>query len=67
MLYVPQGVYTSIVTLQLVHDIHILDPLSVPIDSMEARVLRAFANLALEKAVVHGVLHRGVVRAVVEV
>jgi hypothetical protein len=51
---------------QLVHNIHILDPLSVPIDAIQARISRAVANLTLKKAVVHGVLHRCVVRAVVE-
>jgi hypothetical protein len=64
-LWVPQCVYTSTVTLQLVHNVHILDPLAIPINAAEARISRAGAHLALQKAVVHGILHRFVVETLV--
>jgi hypothetical protein len=64
-MWLPQCVYTSNVTLQLVHNVHVLDPLAVPINAAEARISRAGAHLALEKAVVHGVLHRFVVKTLV--
>lgn len=53
-----QRVYTAIVPLQLIDDIHVVNPLSVAIDAPDIRVLPALlSNFSLQQAVVDGILH----------
>jgi hypothetical protein len=58
--HIPQGVHTSVVPLQLIHNVEIVNPVLVAVDSSYIRVRPALmANLALQQAIVHGVLHLG--------
>jgi hypothetical protein len=51
-------------TLQLIHDVQILDPSAVAVEAAHIGILPALlANLALEQAVVHCVLHLSTVQA----
>jgi hypothetical protein len=45
----PQSIYASVVAFQFVHDVKIVDPLSVAIDGSDVAVLSALlTNLTLE-------------------
>jgi hypothetical protein len=53
------------VALELIDDVEILNPLSVAINASNIRVLLALLpNLALQQAIVYGVLHLGLLHAI---
>lgn len=55
---VPQSVYTSIVPLQLIHNVQIVDPMLVAVDASNIRVCPTLmADFPPQEAIVHGVLH----------
>ena len=57
-IYIPQGINASVVAFQLVDDVHVFDPFPVAVDASNIRVFLApLANLPLQQAIIHSVLH----------
>ena len=52
-----QCVYTTIVAIQLIHNIQLPDPISIAIETFDRGVSRAIAKLAPQETIVYGVLH----------
>lgn len=54
----PQSIDASIMPLQLIHNVQIVDPVLVAIDASDIRIRPALvADLPLQQAVIHTVLH----------
>jgi hypothetical protein len=61
---IPQSIDASIMALQLIHNVQILDEPRVTIDSANVGIFPALlTNLALEQAIIHCVLHISTVQA----
>jgi len=52
-----QSIDTSVVAVQLIHNVQLSYPISVAIESFNSRVFGEIAKLALEQTIMHVVLH----------